>query len=146
MRGLLANTIAISLSFFCFLVIASDYLLCATTDLSLYYIALALSAYSFSFYCCASGFCLSLYLVSSASSNQKPAGVSKSHDPVTSLSLINHRRACAARVTVLGLCTCVCVRVRRSILAPRAITRDTYERLQRHMGSKNKKAFCSLES
>ena len=104
MRGLLANTIVISLSFFCFLVIASDYLLCATTDLSLYYIALALSAYSFSFYCCASGFCLSLYLVSSASStvsNRKPAAISKAHDPVTSLSLINHRRACAARVTVL---------------------------------------------
>ena len=40
----------------------------------------------------------------------------------TSVLFINRRRACAARVTVLGLCVCVCVR--RSILAPRAITRQ----------------------
>ena len=35
MQGLFVNTVAISLSFFCFLVIASDYRFCPTTDLSL---------------------------------------------------------------------------------------------------------------
>ena len=35
MQGLFVNTVAISLSFFSFLVIASDYRLCPTTDLSL---------------------------------------------------------------------------------------------------------------
>ena len=28
---------------------------------------------------------------------------------VVSISVVNPRRACAARVTVLGLCVCVCV-------------------------------------
>ena len=37
--------------------------------------------------------------------------------------LINPRRACTARVTVLGLC--VCLSVRYSILASRAITWQT---------------------
>ena len=37
--------------------------------------------------------------------------------------VVNPRRACAARVTVLGLCVCVCVR--GSILASRAITLQT---------------------
>ena len=39
----------------------------------------------------------------------------------TQARIINPRRAFAARVTVLGLCVCVCVR--RSIFAPHAITR-----------------------
>ena len=41
----------------------------------------------------------------------------------TDRAVVNPRRACAARVMVLGLCVCVCVC--RSILAPRAITRQT---------------------
>ena len=38
--------------------------------------------------------------------------------------LVNPRRACAARITVLGLCVCVCLSV-SSNLASRSITRPT---------------------
>jgi len=57
--------------------------------------------------------------------------------------IINPRRACAARVTVLGLCVCVCVCVRLSplILAlqgPSRLISDTNgssaTRARRHLG------------
>ena len=60
-------------------------------------------------------------------------------------SIINPRRVCAARLTVLGLCVCLSVclcsvcpllysRISRNYAANKR-----YERLQRHMGSKKKK-------
>ena len=38
-------------------------------------------------------------------------------------SLVNPRRACAARVTVVVLCVCLSVRLSTTILAPRATRR-----------------------
>ena len=58
---------------------------------------------------------------------------------------INPRRACAARVTVLGLCVCLCVCVSAPLYSRTSrnyAANKKYERLQRHLGSKNKKAFC----
>ena len=60
------------------------------------------------------------------------------------LSLINPRRACAARVTVVGLCVCVCVCVCLSatILALQAIYEAAYERYQQHGLEKQKGDFA----
>ena len=59
------------------------------------------------------------------------------------MCIVNPRRACVARVTVLGLSVCVSVcPALYSRISPSYAANKRYERLQRHMGSKNKKVFC----
>ena len=49
--------------------------------------------------------------------------------------VINPRRACASRVTVVVLCVCMCVYVCPLIPAHIGITKERYQRILRNTGS-----------
>ena len=62
--------------------------------------------------------------------------------------VINPRRACAARVTVLGLCVCLCLSVCLSVTTFSAATRNEtakkrYQRVQCHTGFISKMAILN---
>ena len=52
----------------------------------------------------------------------------------SSHAIINPRRACAVRVTVVGLCVCVCVHS-KSAASHIEITKERYQRIHRNTGT-----------